>query len=313
MPKHLVLQADNTVSQCKNSVAGMFLAWLVCKGKFLTCTLNFLVAGHTHEDVDRLFALILSLVLRRCSWETPEDLVDRLREKMKHHVGSKKEELGVEYVENIRDFDEWLAHLRISLQGCFVPREGRPAMHSFVYKIRADLSPAQMASVKNVPGRAKPEETQMDVFALTKGRMYMTEWKAPVLCLPERALQKMTADVPLMERARKDLKGKDNLKRLEDALREKLVVPKIRAADKIRSFRAEEEGNHPPPLQWLAAEAPPRAAVSVTGNAYYEHLADTSWNLLATFHRGDNKKKKKDDAGEDADEPKSAEQLREEW
>ena len=92
MPKHLVVQADNTVAQNKNSVAGMFLAWLVAMGKFLTCTMNFLIVGHAHEDVDRLFALILARVLQRCSWQTPEDLQQHLVDQLSEYVHKKKEE-----------------------------------------------------------------------------------------------------------------------------------------------------------------------------------------------------------------------------
>ena len=91
MPKHLVVQADNTVSQNKNSVASMFLAWLVAKGKFLTCTMNFLVTGHTHEDVDRFFSLILARVLQRCSWQTPEELQQHLQDKLSEYVHKKKD------------------------------------------------------------------------------------------------------------------------------------------------------------------------------------------------------------------------------
>ena len=55
MPRHLVIQSDNTTSQAKNSLVGQFSATLVAAGKFETATLNFLPAGHTHEDVDLAF------------------------------------------------------------------------------------------------------------------------------------------------------------------------------------------------------------------------------------------------------------------
>ena len=53
MPRHLVIQSDNTTAQAKNSLVGQLLATLMASGKFETCTLNFLEVGHTHEDVDR--------------------------------------------------------------------------------------------------------------------------------------------------------------------------------------------------------------------------------------------------------------------
>ena len=89
MPQHLVVQADNTTSQNKNSLASVFLAFLVARGKFLTATVNYLTVGHTHEDVDRLFALILSVCLRREVWEVPTDLQKIIKDKIKECYQSK--------------------------------------------------------------------------------------------------------------------------------------------------------------------------------------------------------------------------------
>ena len=52
MPRILVIQADNTTAQTKNSKVATFLAWLVASGKFDAAVLNFLLVGHTHEDID---------------------------------------------------------------------------------------------------------------------------------------------------------------------------------------------------------------------------------------------------------------------
>ena len=51
MPEHLVVQADNTVAQCKNNWANLGLAYLVMTRKFKSATLNYLMVGHTHEDI----------------------------------------------------------------------------------------------------------------------------------------------------------------------------------------------------------------------------------------------------------------------
>ena len=50
-PQHLVIQADNTTSQCKNQIGLTFLALLVARFKFITTNLFFLRVGHTHEDI----------------------------------------------------------------------------------------------------------------------------------------------------------------------------------------------------------------------------------------------------------------------
>jgi hypothetical protein len=55
VPKHAVLQVDNTVSQAKNGIVAMILAWLVTTGIFVTLDLMLLLVGHTHEDIDQFF------------------------------------------------------------------------------------------------------------------------------------------------------------------------------------------------------------------------------------------------------------------
>ena len=51
MPEHLVVQADNTVAQCKNNWANLAIAFLVMTRKFKSATMNYLMVGHTHEDI----------------------------------------------------------------------------------------------------------------------------------------------------------------------------------------------------------------------------------------------------------------------
>ena len=110
-PQHLVIQSDNTTAQAKNSLVSNCLAYLVARGKFLTATLNFLTVGHTHEDVDRPFSLILVTCLRRHRFEVPEDLRKSLVSCLQEHVHGEQEQLNVNMVMSIRDFDGWLKPL----------------------------------------------------------------------------------------------------------------------------------------------------------------------------------------------------------
>ena len=98
MPRHLAIQSDNTTAQAKNCIVSLFLALLVGRGYFATATLNFLTAGYTHEDVDRLFALILLLVLRPLSWGTPKELNELIKQALIPFCVANKEELVVEEI-----------------------------------------------------------------------------------------------------------------------------------------------------------------------------------------------------------------------
>ena len=65
MPEHPVIQSDNTVSQSKNTYVHIALAYLVAIKQFKSVSLNYLMVGHTHEDIDQLFRVSRYFVVRR--------------------------------------------------------------------------------------------------------------------------------------------------------------------------------------------------------------------------------------------------------
>ena len=286
IPQHLVVQSDNTTAQTKNSLSSVFMAYLVAKGKFATATLNFLTVGHTHEDVDRLFSLILLTVLQRQRWEVPADMVQLLQEGLRAHAASKNETLLVQEVQHIRDFDNWLDTLGIRLHNAFVSRQGREASHSFTYKIRADLTPREMAMLPRRAARAAEEHAE-DVFAIVKGRMHMTESQPPLLALPHCRLSRVGYPCPdaVMPKHEMPAARVKELEKLATIWEDRHPTGYPQAAQCIRTMLAGGDGAAPPALQWLSGAAPPRAVVAATQNQYYEHLPDSAWRLLATFKR----------------------------
>lgn len=294
-PQHLVVQCDNTTAQNKNSCVSMFMANLVSEGKFLTATVNFLTVGHTHEDVDHYFSVILSTVLRPHRFELPEDLAELLREKMRPFTLKKSEELFVEIVNHVRDFDGWLKPLGVTLSNAFKSRAGRLAAHSFVYKLRCHLFPSEL---DNLPAdRLGPNADDHDVFALTKGRMHGSSFHPPVLVLPRhRAVEASLSPVPLSVHFLADGASSDGkLKHYEKLANVLGSLPGdfSRACNRLRDMVGWLQQNHvgsppedAPPLQWLGRVVHERERdLPRTLNQYYEHLPDTSWQLLAKFHR----------------------------
>ena len=293
-PQHLVIQCDNTCAQNKNSLVSVFLAHLVSSGKFLTCAMNFLTVGHTHEDVDHYFSVILSTVLRPHRFELPEDLAASLQEKMRPYTLKRSEELFVEIVYHVRDFGDWLKPLGVTLANCFVSRHGKLAAHSFVYKSRCHLFPGELAALP--AERRGVEAHDHDVFALTKGRMHGTRFHPPVLALPrQRVLQAELPPVPagvhhLADAATSEVKLK-NYEKLADVL-SSLPGDYSRVCNRLRDLVQALQDNHvgqlaedAPPLRWLGRPGDQRGDVTASKNIYYEHLPDTSWQLLARFHR----------------------------
>jgi len=103
-PVRLALQADNTVAQTKNQYAAAFCSQLVGMEKFCTVTMNSLMVGHTHEDIDQLFAMICQYVIRRHRWQTPEEFQRLVREALSDRIAEKDEVLVVQGLRCIRDY-----------------------------------------------------------------------------------------------------------------------------------------------------------------------------------------------------------------
>ena len=46
---------------------------MVAKQKFSTATLNFLPVGHTHADIDLLWAVAMARILNKFNIQTPDE------------------------------------------------------------------------------------------------------------------------------------------------------------------------------------------------------------------------------------------------
>ena len=72
--KHVIIHADNCVSQNKNNAMIQYLMWRVMMGLHDRITYCFMVAGHTKFSPDGFFSL-LKLKLRKSEVNNLDDLV----------------------------------------------------------------------------------------------------------------------------------------------------------------------------------------------------------------------------------------------
>jgi hypothetical protein len=57
-PKVLFIQVDGCVGDNKNRTLFGYAGWLVAQGNFQEVHINFLLVGHTHEDIDAIFGVV---------------------------------------------------------------------------------------------------------------------------------------------------------------------------------------------------------------------------------------------------------------
>ena len=59
------------------------MAWLVKASLLETANLFFLRVGHTHEDIDKLFSILVALILRCHHFQTPRELLNFLVQELR--------------------------------------------------------------------------------------------------------------------------------------------------------------------------------------------------------------------------------------
>lgn len=290
-PEHLVVQSDNTTSQAKNSEVGMFLSTLVGRKLMLSALLNFLIVGHTHEDIDQLFSVLLALVVRRHRFQTPMELVTEIQIAMGKVFADRQEELTAHFLGEVYDFGTWLDAEGVHLHNAWVSREGVDAPHSFCYKMREDLTAEESQAV--VRRRLPHAPQNEDVFCITKRWMHSEHTQAPVLVLPQARLQLLQSPGPVQRKFATEAMSDQRKDQLEDLATHLENMTEdwgsdfsyFRAAAALRDLAA---GRLPPPAvhHWLwQGPAQRNGPLSRTRNKYFNNMPEMAWSLLARFRR----------------------------
>ena len=90
---------------------------LVAKQKFSTATLNFLPVGHTHEDIDLLWAVVMARILNKFNIQTPDEFVQL--EWNVRCLPCQRLVCDAVGLERVRDFQLWLKPWGIHVCNCF--------------------------------------------------------------------------------------------------------------------------------------------------------------------------------------------------
>ena len=275
-PRHLVIQSDNTVSQAKNQYVAIFLAVLVSRRLFLSVNLMFLVVGHTHEDIDQLFGVIVSLILLLNSFQTIAELMRYLLEKLRAKFAAKQEVITQTSLTAVRDFIKWCEPLERSVWNCWGNRLGQESPHSFTFKQGRELTRSEQAWFDESRGLDVSE----DVYCCVKTYMRDTTLQqAPVLILPADRHERLVGEP--REVCARHAMGKpkiDNYTKLKAKLKDyglKEAADALHALMYVRSYSM-------PTFPWLSRGwVVDRADRGDSGNYFFPHLPASSWKLFA--------------------------------
>ena len=288
LPPHLVLQADNTPAQTKNGIVGAFAALLVSRHLFNTVTVNFLMVGHTHEDVDQAFAILISQVIRRYRYETPEELMHYMSSVLGPAFSIQGGSFNVQYLESVRTFQDWLQPLGIKQFGCWLTRDGLEAPHSFTYKLYMDLTHEEKANAKHHRSFQRPNPH--DVMCCVKTYMRDRNLQQDPLCvLPaDRGQSADLTDSPLRYSGLSMSSSEQDRLLAMATILEEPVYGYLRAATAIRSLV--QACNQPAvpgkETDWMSMPVDVRQPLVLENhNPFFSHLPETSWHMRVQVHR----------------------------
>ena len=278
-PRHLVIQSDNTVAQAKNALTLLVLGVLVSLGYFSTATLNFLTVGHTHEDIDQLFGLLIVLILRRRSWQTPQELLEYLVEGLGPQFKGRGEQLYSELLGSVRNFQEWLDPLGTHCFNCLANRGGVEAPHSFTFKGAQDLTQTERTT-RNPESAGQAEFHPLDVVCCVK--TYMRDQhlqQAPVLVVPHNRCQRLTKMkpdkyVPIKPWTNQAL---EDFMNLADLCTHEHSMP---AAGQALVSLCASRAHTPAPDPWPQPLVDRQQRPEASKNPYFPHLPASSFRLL---------------------------------
>ena len=193
----------------------------------------------------------------------------------------------MEQLFHIRDFAGWLDPIDITLYNTWVSREGIDASHAFTYKLRQDLTARERGLMDRRQRGFLGNDA--DVFAIVKPYMHTAAIKRPVLVLPNDRAARITDRCPgvLVEEEAVSAEKREEYLSWAAVLEQE----QYNLTEGAKALRVAVLEPAPPivcPAPWLAQdEAVRQAVLPDTGNHMFPHLPDTSWDLLARFHRGE--------------------------
>ena len=151
-PGLLDVRLDNTTKDNKNKCVFGFFGWLVLTDVFQKVRVRYLSVGHTHEDIDALFGVLMQQLYKGHCYATIEILMDAIYDSffctgIQHSKGSRPSAK----LEHLRATHDWTAWLTTA---CQQRDEQKPAVNKLEHFAR------------RVPDSHRPHE-----FVFTKMRI----------------------------------------------------------------------------------------------------------------------------------------------
>ena len=164
LPRHLILSADNTPREMKNQYMATWAAWLLSQGHFDSIQFEYMMTGHTKNELDQRFSAVASILKRAHTLEDPAQFRDYLVQRLPPVHGSS---LHVELLESTYDWQTWFGDLELSLSGLASTHLEPDTNHVWRMVLRQNAAPSEIVENNNPQWKDLPEHGN-DVVLILK-------------------------------------------------------------------------------------------------------------------------------------------------
>ena len=147
LPRHAILAADNTPREAKNQFFGTFAGSLVQRKHFDSIEVQFMMCGHTKNELDQRFSTIATVLSKAPVLETPEHFAECIRKNVQPLHGK---ELHVMVLDSTWDFQAMFEKYNCQISGLTSTHLQPNANHLWRFERRESLESSLVVEVNNV-------------------------------------------------------------------------------------------------------------------------------------------------------------------
>ena len=146
LPRHAILAADNTPREAKNQIFATYAGSLVHRCHFDTVEVQFMMAGHTKNELDQRFSTLATVLSKAPALETPLDFAECIKQNVQPLHGR---ELHVMVLENTWDFQGLFEKYNCQMSGLTSTHLQPNANHLWRFERRESMESSSIVEVHN--------------------------------------------------------------------------------------------------------------------------------------------------------------------
>lgn len=154
LPRHCLIAADNTPRETKNQIFATFASTLVARHHFESVEVQYMMTGHTKNELDQRFSTIATVLSKASVLETPSDFAAWIRNNVRPLHGK---ELHVIVLEETWDFQQMHQAFGLQISGLTSTHLQPDSNHVWRFELRRNLESSLPVEMHNKDWKDLPE------------------------------------------------------------------------------------------------------------------------------------------------------------